>query len=383
MTCVDEVTGGLLPAMLAGGFVRRQRHPTLPLQIYNYTKRAVYEREWNAATRACRGLVVDDGDEVRARPFRKFFNFREPGAPEVGPDEPVTVTDKVDGSLGVLYPTPDGWAVATRGSFVSDQAVHATALWEREYAPRFTPPAGVTVLVEIVHPANRIVLDYGARDELVLLGGIEIATGRTVDVAGWPGPVAERFPHPTFAAALAAPPRVGAEGLVVYLPRLDERVKLKQADYVTLHRLIFGLTRRRVWERLAVAAARVDDPDATAAGIARMLRLDPADAAAVLATGEAWWDDVRRTLPEEFTGWLDDTVAALSGEVDAVLTRVGGRAAELHDLPRRDAAAALATDPQRGLVFAALDGKPVVVRAWAAVRPDSERPLLQRGQDVA
>jgi RNA ligase len=378
---VDEVTGGLLPAMLAGGFVRWQRHPVLPLTIHNYTERAVFEREWNAATRACRGLVVDDDGLVRARPWRKFFNHREPGAPEPGPDEPVVVTDKIDGSLGVVFPSGDGWAVATRGSFVSDQAVHATALWEREYAPRFTPPAGVTVLVEIVHPANRIVLDYGDRDELVLLGGVDVTTGRSVEVTGWPGPVTQRFPYPTFADALAAPPRPGAEGLVLYVPRLDERIKLKQADYVTLHRLIFGLTTRRVWERLAVTAARSEVTDVRE--IARMLRLDPVEAAAALDSGATWWDDVRATLPEEFTGWLDDTVAQLRAQVDAVLVATRTRAAELRDLPRRDAATALAGDPSRGLVFAALDGKPLVTRAWAAIRPEHERPLLQRGEDVA
>ncbi len=45
----------------------------------------------------------------------------------------------------------------------------------------------------------------------------------------------------------------------------------------------------------------------------------------------------------------------------------------------------LATDPERGLVFAALDGRPVVARAWAwaALRPDSERPVLQRDENVA
>lgn len=381
MTQVGAVTGGLLPAMLAGGFVRSQRHPALPLTIYNYTERAVYEREWNVATRTCRGLVVDDDGVVRARPWPKFFNHLEPGAPEVGPDEPVVVADKVDGSLGVLFPAEDGWAIATRGSFVSEQATHATALWAREYAPRFTPAPGVTVLVEIVHPANRIVLDYGARDELVLLGGVDVGTGRTVEVSGWPGPVAERFPYPTFAAALAAPPRPGAEGLVVYVPRLDERIKLKQADYVTLHRLIFGLTVRRVWERLAVVAAGTGSTNTKE--IARVLRLDPVEAAAILENGPAWWDDVRRTLPEEFAGWLDDTAADLRTQVDAVLAAAHARAAELRDLPRRDAAADLAADPTRGLVFAALDGKPLVGRAWAAIRPEHERPLLQRGADVA
>ncbi len=381
VTTVEDVTGGALPAMLAGGFVRAQRHPRLPLTIYNYTERAVYEREWNAATRSCRGLVVDDDGTVCARPWRKFFNRAEPGAPELGPDEPVVATDKVDGSLGVLYPADGGWAVATRGSFVSDQARHATALWEREYAPRFTPPTGVTVLVEIVHPANRIVLDYGDRDELVLLGGVEIATGRTVDVAGWPGPEAERHPYPTFADALAAPPRPAAEGLVLYVPRLDERIKLKQADYVSLHRLVFGLTTRRVWERLAVAAARTETADPRE--IARALRLDPVEAAALLESGETWWADVRRTLPEEFAGWLDETVADLRARADAVLAAAHDRAAQVAELPRRDAAAALADAPDRGLVFAALDGKPLVARAWSAIRPDHERPLRHRGEDVA
>ncbi|MDN5933504.1 MAG: hypothetical protein L0I24_20965 [Pseudonocardia sp.] len=383
MTTLEEVTGGKLAAMLVGGFVRQHMHPSLQLRILNYTERAVYEREWNIATRACRGLVADTNGTVVARPFRKFFGHLETGAPVLEPGEPVVAMDKVDGSMGVLYPTPTGWAVATRGSFVSDQARHATALWEREYAPRFTPPPGVTVLVEIVYPANRVVLDYGDRDELVLLGGVEIATGRTVDVPGWPGPVAARFAYPRFADALAAPPRPGAEGLVLYAPRLDERVKLKQADYVTLHRLIFGLTTRRVWERLAVAAAHAADPATPAREIARMLRLDPVDAAAMIASGDTWWADVRRTLPEEFAGWLDATAEDLRAGAAAVLAAAGVRSAELRELPRRDAAAALAGDPGRGLVFAALDGRPLVARAWAAIRPEHEQPLLQRGEDVA
>jgi putative RNA ligase len=42
----------------------------------------------------------------------------------------------------------------------------------------------MTVLVEIVYPANRIVLDYGGLDDLILLGAVDIATGRTFG----PGP---------------------------------------------------------------------------------------------------------------------------------------------------------------------------------------------------
>jgi hypothetical protein len=49
------------------------------------------------------------------------------------------VTDKLDGSLGILYPTPDGHAIATRGAFVSEQALHATELWLDRYAGWLPP----------------------------------------------------------------------------------------------------------------------------------------------------------------------------------------------------------------------------------------------------
>jgi len=109
----------LLAAMLAGGYVRAQRHPELPLLIYGYTEKAQYENVWNPVTLTCRGLVVDStSGAVVARPFAKFFNHGQPGAPTFAADEPVTVTDKADGSLGVLHPVPSGWAVATRGANV-------------------------------------------------------------------------------------------------------------------------------------------------------------------------------------------------------------------------------------------------------------------------
>ena len=133
------------------------------------------------------------------------------------------VTDKADGSLGIIYASPDGsgYAIATRGSFASDQARHATELLRTRYGA-FVPPAGKTVLVEIIYPANRIVVDYAGLDDLVLLGAVDIATGRTSGpeaVPTWPGPVVARFDHATLADALAAPPRAGPRGLRGLVPR--------------------------------------------------------------------------------------------------------------------------------------------------------------------
>ena len=66
---------------LTEGHVRVQSHPLLPLSIYNYTEKAAYDGIWNEVTLQCRGLIVADNGDVVARPFRKFFNYGQAGAP--------------------------------------------------------------------------------------------------------------------------------------------------------------------------------------------------------------------------------------------------------------------------------------------------------------
>lgn len=227
-------------------------------RIYNYSDAAMYTPgAWdNPAVRQCRGLIVDQAGRVVARPWAKFFNHGQKEAGDLDLTAPVEVTDKMDGSLGIIHTDARGKArVATRGSFASDQAIHATKMLRRHYGDLGWPP-GVTALVEIIYPANRIVCDYGDLDDLVLLGGVGIDSGIYYgpdDVAalvGWGGPVAETFPYTTLADALAAPPRPGAEGLCVrYLdePRI---VKIKQDDYVALHRIVTGLSERTVWQHM-------------------------------------------------------------------------------------------------------------------------------------
>jgi RNA ligase len=191
MTALTDILDtAALAAAVSAGNVRLQRHPQRPYVIYNYTEACQYAGAWTRVTLACRGLIVDESTgRVLARPWPKFFNHNEPHAPALAADAPVVVTDKADGSLGVLYRDGDEVAVATRGSFASEQALHATRVLRERY-PDFVPPAGLTVLVEIIYPGNRIVLDYGGLDDLVLLGAVETATGRTFGPAAaprWPG----------------------------------------------------------------------------------------------------------------------------------------------------------------------------------------------------
>jgi len=387
ITTADLFDQDLLGEMIADGYVRVQQHPTLPLSILNYTEKAQYERVWNPVTLQCRGLIVEQGtNRIVARSFPKFFNHNEPAAADLDTTGPVRVTDKLDGSLGILYPTPDGWAVATRGSFTSEQAVHATDLLRGKYAG-WEPNPGFTYLYEIVYPENQIVVDYGDRDELILLGAIRTLTGETAyptDVeADWPGPVVEAFPYTTLAEALAAPPRPGMEGLVVEFTETSQRVKIKQQDYIQLHRIITGFSARRLWERCAVHAVLAAQPDTTVKRLGQSLRMDVKDVQGIVDAGPDWLDEIRKLAPEEFLDWIDFTVNRLTDEAKDIADIAEGEAFGLAELPRRDAAAAIADHPYRGLIFAALDGRPITAQAWSAVYPEHEKPFWTRGEDAA
>lgn len=387
MRLEDLLDAELLGEMIEGGYIRSQTHPSLPLRIFNYSEKTQYERMWNHVTHTCRGLIVHrDTSAIVARPFPKFFNYGEPAAEGIAASGPVCVTDKLDGSLGVLYSVGDStFAVATRGSFTSVQAVHATQVWERRYQPQWTPDLGLTYLVEIIYPDNRIVVDYGHMDDIVLLAVVDTETGRTLPYAahGWPGPVVDRFAYESLADALAAEPRAGAEGLVVHFLESDQRLKIKQDDYVLLHRMITGFTARRLWDRCAVHATLAAHPDTPMKRVAQGLKLSVEEAQRIVDAGPNWVNAIREVAPEEFLDWIDSTIADLTDQAQAVQHIAEGEALGLQDLPRREAAQIIAGHPYRGLIFAALDGKPITAQAWAAVYPDHEVPFRNRTEDAA
>lgn len=257
----DLFPKNLLDREIANGFVRVNKHPFLPLRIFNYTEKTQFDRRWNPVTMTCRGLIVDDEDNIVARPFKKFFNYEEMSQ-ILSLDEPVITTDKMDGSLGILYPT--GYvngvhggrqhAIATRGSFTSDQAKHANSVWQSRYHGRVDVVEGWTLLFEIVYPDNRIVVDYNGLDDLVLLGAVDIESGEVVSpelVREWPGPRTQTFDYMTLGEAVSAPPRPGNEGMVIRSLMDGTMVKLKQTDYVELHKIVTGLNEKVIWERLS------------------------------------------------------------------------------------------------------------------------------------
>jgi len=257
MTKLEDILDvNKLDEMRRDGYIRQASHPELPYVSECYTKKTMFEQAWTHETRTCRGLIWNkDTGDVIARPFAKFFNWGEPSCPMIEPDEWVKVWDKLDGSLGILYDTPGGPAVATKNSFTSPQALHATQVLRERYTA-FQLPEGETLLVEIVYPGNRVVLDYKDVDDLFLIGVVNNDTGRSMTVPGYGNPFTQpkllgTGPFLEMADHFTTNTRPNAEGVVIHAVHRDIRVKVKQEDYLELHKIATGLNKKALWTLLS------------------------------------------------------------------------------------------------------------------------------------
>jgi RNA ligase len=228
------------------GLLYKQVHPTLPLTIWNYTEKVQYENLWDEVTLMCRGLVTDNEGDIVATPFQKFFNIEEG---KFEPTEKFEVYEKMDGSLGIVFWYEGQWVVATRGSFTSDQAIKA-----REILRKYNTDImfrHLTFCFEIIYPENRIVLGYGDDEKLVLLGTFD-KNGKEYDVEMWREygfDVVKKYDGINDYKQLKEMVKNDQEGFVVKFSNGD-RVKVKGAEYLRLHKIMTNVTTTGVWEYL-------------------------------------------------------------------------------------------------------------------------------------
>jgi len=317
------------------------RHPTLPLTIYSYTDRCVYERAWDDTSKACRGLVMNDAGEIVARPFPKFFNDTEPEAQPIPWGERCEITEKLDGSLIIAFMYDDEWQFCTRGSWTSEQAAFA-AEW---LTPRLSGYLTTdTLLFEAIYPENRIVVDYGSRRECVLLGRIDTASGAEMMTDHWyRTPVVRSLGPEANPAELRSIIRDDEEGYVVRFFG-GHRVKVKGARYMELHRLLSGVNARMVWEALAK---------------------------------EQWPPPCMSQFDEEVRAWMESKADELTEKIYDIHRRVFIAHRQVQGATRKEAAAILLAEHKdvAGLVFSQMDGRDWKGKAWGMVYPPHERPV--------
>ena len=94
------------------------------LSILKYTKKVFWDNLWHLDERLleCRGIVVDEDDNVIVRPFKKVFNLGENGV-TVAPERMVEIPTKVNGFLGCATMTEKyGLIISTTGTLDSEYA---------------------------------------------------------------------------------------------------------------------------------------------------------------------------------------------------------------------------------------------------------------------
>lgn len=241
--------------------INRRKHPEHDLWIYAYSKTCQLGQKWEHWTETCRGLILDAEGNVIARPFAKFFNWDEGLNRKLLHKKAIVGFEKMDGSLGIVYYPPDATGpndvcVATKGSFDSEQAIWATnfirrmpqylldELWEVDKT--------YTVLFEIIYPGNQIVVNYGLREDLVMLGMVQKDNGAFIP--SYPG-VLDGFSRPRFLTNISPADvfdhlKADNEEGYVLLYEGNLLVKVKFDEYVLLHRMVTKYSKRQVVEKL-------------------------------------------------------------------------------------------------------------------------------------
>lgn len=337
-----------LQKLVIDGYLTCRPHPTADLVIWNYTPRCQFEHCWTDETLMCRGLITTGTGQIVARPFKKFFNLSEHQGDL--PLEQFTVTAKMDGSLGILYFTKD-WEphIATRGSFTSDQAIRATQVLQERYGEwirEFSLMSHYTYLFEIIYPSNRIVVDYGDMEDIVLLAIINTQSGveqRLHEIPiDWPWPVVKRYDGIKDLSQLQAIQEDNAEGFVI---RFESglRLKLKFAEYVRLHRLITQVNARVIWDLL-----RNNQP----------------------------LDEMLERVPDEFYNWVKRTRDGLTAQFNQIERECKATVELVQGLPtRKEQAAIITKSAYPGVTFALLDHKNHQEAIWKLLYPDASRPF--------
>lgn len=322
----------LLIKMIDEKLVSVQKHPTADLFLYNYTARVQYSQIWNEVTLQTRGLILDSEMNVVARPFNKFFNYEELDPNEM-PNLPFDVFEKVDGSLGILYWIDDLPFIATRGSFESEQAKHATNILRTKYK-HAKLSKNKTYLFEIIYPENRIVVDYGELDDLILLSIIDNKTGvESSEDVGFP--IVKKYNGLTDLKEIRKLNEPNKEGFVVRFSN-GFRLKLKYADYVRLHKTITGVSNITIWEYL-----KENKP----------------------------LDEILEKVPDEFYNWVRRTRQELLSSFDYILNECKSVFEQKQFQTRKEAALYFKVHKYSSVLFKMFDGKCPNESIWKLIRP--------------
>jgi RNA ligase len=377
------------------GLLIKQTHPTKDLTIWNYTQKVQYEKLWDEVTLQCRGLVTNSKGEIVARPFKKFFNLEEIDSL---PSGDFKVYEKLDGSLGILFyyetelsderryniwfnnnyetgmerffdpnnlpdydnpyyePTPkkEGeWILASRGSFISEQSVRGTEILKKYNLSPLSHE--YTYLFEIIYPSNRIVVDYGEDEKLILLGIVhnmiddfELPLDSTTFIEETGFEIVKEYNLGDNIHLLKNTISNDNEGYVLkFNNRPIQRIKIKGDEYVRLHRIITNISNRDIWEYLKEGKPL---------------------------------DELLEKVPDEFYNWVKNTVSDLQNKFDTIKNNVELEFKEL--INKKEFAEKIIENPNKSFLFKRLDSYSNQLNdmIWDSIYPTYSKPFKNESE---
>jgi len=327
------------------------KHPDYDIWILNYSLKVQSKKFWDEYTLSSRGLIIDIDGNILARPFQKFKNLEEYDPSEIDMTQDYDVFEKMDGSLIIAfyYEPRMKWIIASRGSFISEQALEAQKmLTDFSYLDK-----RYTYLFEIIYPENRIVLDYGKRRELILLTRIETKTGNETYYDDLRTKYSKYFTvvrkykvkNINNLSELKQLEENNKEGFVVKFFN-GMRVKVKFSEYVRLHGILTNVSNLTVWEHLM---------------------------------NNYNFDSLYDRVPDEFYDWLKRTISSLQSEyneIERLALKEFTRIYHVNEIiNRKDFAMEAIKTEYQSILFRMYDKRQYDEIIWKMMRPVYSKPF--------
>lgn len=347
----------VLEQYIKEGLVVKNDHPFLPISIYNYSRKAVYDRVWDEITKSCRALVLDNKGNIVARAFDKFFNIEEHSNEEI-PNEPFEVYEKLDGSLILVFRYLGELVVASKGSFISDHSVLAKNLIENKYNNIHRFYANYVYVFELIGPSNKIVVDY-PEDELVLIAKFDANTWEELPLTdSWIRTV-DKYDSVADYNKLKEIIPSDKEGFVIRFKN-GFRMKIKGNDYFRLHSIITNFSNTKIWEYLK-----------NGEDLSKLLE----------------------NVPDEFDEWVKSVIMDLRYNRASIINHVGkmfdyymyGKYNTEDPLPNRKQFAEWVSTKEkwmRPILFNMFDKKDYDDYLWDLVKPKFEKPFTNKNIEI-
>lgn len=334
------------------GLLQKQVHPNLPLIVWNYTKKVQFEKLWKSdeLLTQCRGLITDVDGNIISRCLSKFFNYEELDYSDI-PKEPFDIYEKMDGSYINLFSYKNEWIFASRGSFISDQAILAKKVFNDKYLNAVSLHDDRNYVMELIGKDNMIVIYYPEND-LILLTSIITENNEESNIYdkmfdGFNRVKKYDVSGITNLTELRKIDGENREGFVIRF-RNGFRVKIKYQEYCRLHSIITNVSNLSVWRHLKV------DGD---------------------------FAELLENVPDEFYKWLNDTVFKFRADYNAIELDAYKEFVRIyHKLgfnTRKEFALEALKSEHRGILFKIYEDRTYGELIWKQLRPVFEKPFSE------